>query len=283
MGSGLFLSPFGQKFVKAVHLILKATVTTLFPHGLISSLYPAWRSLTENRPSAKQRSWLLLSPAQQGLGPQVCWQLPLWITAHMPPWAFFRHTHCPTHRPRDGPSQLLAGPVKSGMCGLANATLGVNRYAKVRVHPMEERQVKDCRTGPTWRYELELTVKILIHANMWDEPLHPWQNMKLWVHKLEEETREMCRRKHDHLNQNLGRQAHTVSSWSSREWLWSIYSWAPSTSITYQSGYHGDGTLLFEHQSSHLQGGNNNPFQMAEMNKLYEISKLSAWHSVEIQ
>ena len=74
-----------------------------------------------------------------------------------------------------------------------------------------------------------------------------------------------------------------MAPWSPREWFWSIYSGAPSTSITYQSGYHGGDTLIFEHQSSHLQGRSNNPFQMAEMNKLYEISKLSAGHSVDIQ
>ena len=124
-----FLKDFGQKFVTAIHLILKATVTTLFPHGLISPLYPAWCSLTKNRPSARQRSWPLVSPAQwggplsaqhSGFGPPQpsrVGSVPSGVLAATPlnhgscaAQAFFRHTHCPTHRPRDGPRQLSDGP-----------------------------------------------------------------------------------------------------------------------------------------------------------------------------
>lgn len=55
---------------------LKTTVTTLLSHGLISPLSPACCSLAAagNKPSAKYRSWPLLSLARWGLCPQMRWQ-----------------------------------------------------------------------------------------------------------------------------------------------------------------------------------------------------------------
>lgn len=124
------MKDFEWKCVKASHLILKAKVTTLLPLGLVTLLYSVVAVLLPLGINHLPNTGAGLSSAcHAGSVPsEILAAAPLSHHSsatlgilHVTRWG--RPTCCPTQRSGYGPRQVLGASLRSGQCGLAEATL----------------------------------------------------------------------------------------------------------------------------------------------------------------